>query len=557
MKHILTAVFLILFWMVGYADVTLQVESPTVEYGQPFRLTLTIEDAQTNAIPDLTPLRKDFTIVGTERSVNYALINGQSRTLSQWTVLLLPKREGKFTIPPIRVGQEETVSTTIEVMKDAAGMTDTINAREQKSVMLQTEVSTSKPYVNQQVLYTVKLYNNRRLFDADYQPPRIEDGLLIPLGDGRRYQVMVNGTAYTVDELQYAVFPQKSGPLKITPPRFQALLSGTIPQRITVAAETTTLDVKPVPAKYLNQIWLPAKQVTVTETFDRSDNEFQQGDMLVRTITVRATGMVAQLMPALKLATSDQYSIYPEKPVEKTSFVQGDLIGTTTMKVTYLLNKAGKIVIPEVKLPWFNTLSGQSDVATLAKKTIEVIPAAGVKSAANSGSGMSPAQNATPLPAPVNANQPAAIPSSSGAFVANDNKAWWVAGIFALAWIVTLLLWWWRQSPHNRGRLTKARKKLREACLANQPEQAKDALIEWAHCQWPDAGVLNLADIGRQVRDPVFKKHLNALAQALYHADQTRWRGDELWRCIVNNKLGKAAGKNKSNPLPPIHPSVD
>ena len=46
----------------------------------------------------------------------------------------------------------------------------------------------------------------------------------VPFGGERRYQVNKNGRTYAVEEQQFALFPQKSGDLKIKPPVFNALV---------------------------------------------------------------------------------------------------------------------------------------------------------------------------------------------------------------------------------------------------------------------------------------------------------------------------------------------
>ena len=79
-----------LFWCVCgavNAAVITQVDPPSVQFGETFHLTLTIDDAQTRGMPDLTPLQHDFIIMGTERSMKYTIVNGQANSVSQWSVL--------------------------------------------------------------------------------------------------------------------------------------------------------------------------------------------------------------------------------------------------------------------------------------------------------------------------------------------------------------------------------------------------------------------------------------------------------------------------------------
>lgn len=63
--------------------------------------------------------------------------------------------------------------------------------------------------MNQQIIYKVTLYNSKHLLDADYQGPQVENALLIPLGQEKRYQTQKNNINYLVEEQNYAIFPQK------------------------------------------------------------------------------------------------------------------------------------------------------------------------------------------------------------------------------------------------------------------------------------------------------------------------------------------------------------
>ncbi|AHE68323.1 hypothetical protein Loa_02793 [Legionella oakridgensis ATCC 33761 = DSM 21215] len=211
MKKFLSLIFIGCIWPVMVlAAITVQVEPGKVQMGDTIQLILTTDDAQSGGVPDLTPLQKDFRIVGTERSMNYTFINGQSQSSSRWTVLLIAKKSGILPIPALQIGREQSPATQVEVTNEPTTSFDTgSQASVQDEVMLKTEVNENNPYISQQVIYTVRLYNSGRLLDAEYQPPKAENALLIALGDADRYQTVENGRTYVIEEQRYAVFPQK------------------------------------------------------------------------------------------------------------------------------------------------------------------------------------------------------------------------------------------------------------------------------------------------------------------------------------------------------------
>ncbi|WP_165474713.1 BatD family protein [Legionella nagasakiensis] len=552
MNKSLLLIFIGCLWSVmALAAITVQVEPDKVQLGDTIRLILMTDDAQSTGVPDLTPLQKDFRIVGTERSMNYTFINGQSRATSRWTVLLIAKKVGVLSIPPLQVGHQQSKAMRVEVLDDASTVTSSDTkplAATQEEVVLKTEVSENNPYVSQQVIYTVRLYNSGRLLDAEYQPPKAENALLIALGDADRYQTVEHGRAYMVEEQRYAVFPQKSGTVRIIGPSFHALSYDTIPRQINQRSQVTTLTVKPVPPNFNNRLWLPAKQVTLAEQYDKDVATMSEGDTLVRTVTLQAAAVPGQLLPTLDFAGS-QYSVYPEKPQVNNVIRQQELIGEATTKVTYLLNKPGHVTIPRLELPWFNTMTGKEEVAVLPERTINIT----AKYAASQ-------QPETPnAVVSIKSNDLSSQSQEKMTFPSrtekSNNIAWWLAAGFAAIWVMTLIIWWYRSKLLKNHDKRLVLKRLHKACIYNNPYEARDALLHWARLQWPGFEFLNLRDLTKRIHDSQFKKQLHLLSQILYSPDKKiPWQGKELWQCIVAYRKGKVSKDNKTGDLPPINP---
>ncbi|CAM4383013.1 MAG: hypothetical protein LEGION0403_FIIPPAGN_00724 [Legionella sp.] len=549
MKKLIIISFFYLINTLAHAEIQIQVDPAEISQGEPFRLLLTQPSLQSaNGIPDLTPLRKDFMILGTERSVNYSVINGQTQASSTWVITLKARKVGPVTIPAIRMGTDHSSPLTINVSAVDTSIQSTSNDQQQQDIFLTTEVNEKKPYLNQQITYKVRLYNSKQLLDASYQGPKVENALLIPLGNDKRYQTQKNNVTYLVEEQSYAIFPQKSGPLTITSPAFTALIYGFDPQHIKTSTKDITLDVQPIPAQFSGQTWVPAKQIKLNDAYENPRQTIDQGSTLVRTMTLEGIGIPAQLLPNLHFADSDAFNVYPEKGKERNQVNQGEIVSRSEIKVTYLFNKIGKVTIPELKLPWFNTVTGKEEIAVLAPRTLEVIPSkTGLSNAlsANQGKALTPQTNHE-------TEETRSLPT------ATNNWAWIVAALFALAWLLTLGLWAWQKRSRAPGKGTYKRtlQALHDACHQNNPQRCRDSLLKWANLHWPDASILNLADLTRLSTDMQFKKQVHILSQVLYQeSEKASWHGDELWRSVSNLKQTYATPKNKTTSLPPINPA--
>lgn len=540
---------LFIYFNLASAGVTIELEAPEVRLGQAFKLILTMDGTTTSQLPDLTPLQKDFSILGTERNMSYSIINGQTHSSNQWVILLTAKRPGVLPIPSLQIGQEHTTATEINVTKAMLVNTKTVADDSDSEVMLMTNLTVSAPYVTQQVIYTVKVYTNQQLLDASYQPPQVDDAIVVPLGTERRYQTTKDGRQYAVNELQYAIFPQKSGELTITPPELNALIYGMPPKHIHLQAKPSVLQVKPKPANFPATQWLAAKQVFLAESYDKQTTQFVEGSTLVRTVTLTAVGVPAQLLPAMDFASAKQFSVYPEKPKEKNSIKQDNLVGTITVKVTYLLNQSGKINIPSLKVTWFNTTTQQIETTALPPLNLQVEPSATPPASQLRNTATQVNSEAEPIK-PVATAKDGTLPH----FENNHAIAWWFALGFALIWLLTLGLWTrqrWLAKQSGRSVM----QQLETACLQNQASKARDALLSWARWQWPQVNFLNLTDVERQVSTTALKQAITQLTQALYQDKEKKsWTGSDLWSAIMAFKTNKKhCDADKQSPLPPIH----
>ena len=144
------------------AAVIMQVDPPRIKPGETIRLTLTLNEVKDRVVPDLTSVRKDFNVIGTQRTVNYTVVNGQAQSLSQWIIILMPKRTGQLTIPSIPIGSDKTPEKMVMVADAPAGNTagqssggSGIADSKEDAVLLKTEISDAHPYVNllRQVVY--------------------------------------------------------------------------------------------------------------------------------------------------------------------------------------------------------------------------------------------------------------------------------------------------------------------------------------------------------------------------------------------------------------------
>lgn len=518
--------------IIAKAAIIVNYSPQSLALGDNLELTLILDDATKTGSPNLMPLLKDFEILSTQRSYSFADINGKTKSEAQWTIVLKPKHGGEITIPSISVGNEQTQPFTINVENNAVKTNKNFHHNSTYTI-LKVAVNEPSPFLNQQIIYTVKLYNRQQLFNGQYKAPEVENALVVPLGDGKSYQTTYKNSIYNVEELSYAIFPQKIGNLTITPPEFNAeVIDGFSPTNIHLTAKTLTINVKPLPNGQDIGNWLAAENVSLSEDYENIPKTYTAGDTIVRNITLKATGMVGQLLPKLTFKSTKSYSVYANKPHIENNLVDGKIIATANYKVTYLLAKATTTKIPAISIPWYNIDTKANLVASLPAKTINI------------GANIT---KKTPVVA--QEIKTVSIPQKT------PSKSFWIIFAIILVLFCSVIVCKHLISRRPKTQTNPKLNDIQRTCKAHNPALARQALLTFARQEWPDLKILNLNNI--PIEDVNFKQEITKLTATLYAKHENMaWDGTKLWEIISKLKIKKIKKKHKKSAnksLPPIY----
>jgi len=583
------------------ADLHAQLDRSRVAEGDTLTLLLSAPgDAQGS--PDLTPLEKDFDVLGQTQSSRVSIVNGRSSSSRDWRLTLAPKRSGRLQVPVIHLGSLSSAPLQVEVVP--ASQADRSGAG--RAVMVEAEVEPKTPYVQGQSVYTVRVLYRVPLQQASLSDPKAGDAVLEQLGKDRSFSTRRGGQRYNVIERRYALFPQHSGQLHIDAPvlsasvpearrgsrrggpfggdpfgDFERILGsdpfgdmGSLFQRtrpIQVRGPGLSLDVKPQPPGSASP-WLPAESVQLSETWSPDPPVARVGEPLTRTLAITAQGVTAAQIPDLQPAVPDGVKVYPDKAQTDTHADGDHLVAMKVLKEALVPSRPGRLTLPEVRLAWWDTGSSQQRVAVLPARTLDVKPApagaapppAPAPTSAPAAPSPKTAPPRTQSPAPAHGLSPAAVSAPVGAFAAY----WpWITGMLALAWMATLGLWL-RERRRGRARalgaesarpapvdgIARARSRVQRACRANDPRAAREALLAWGVARWPEDPPRRLDTLARRLGPPAAGL-LAELDRRLYAGEQGSWDGAAAW-----SGLGPAlqtpqrAPKAATTPLPALYP---
>jgi len=355
----------------GNASVRAQLSQASMTLGDSVSLTVTAENL--DAAIDLTPLERLFTVTGRTSSREVRVFNGRESTLVSWVVQIEPKRAGVVTVPSISVGNLRTQPLALKVNEAPTG--------NQRLLFVEATADELSPFVQAQVILTVKVWRAVNLSGASKSALNTDDFLVVPLERNKQYKAVRDGREYVVEEEQYALFPQSSGPLTFGPIELRAKVpvdntgvQGFLTPTRTVkrVSSPVTLNVQARPNTTQGQWWLPASNVEIKESWSSDPSAINAKDTVTRTIEVIANGVAVDQLPDVELPDVDGLSLYADKTDGSLAADDAGLVATRRSTWAVVPERNGEITLPAVKIAWFDTESGKPRVAELAAQTLTV-----------------------------------------------------------------------------------------------------------------------------------------------------------------------------------------
>lgn len=555
--------FLVLFntLLASAAQITVEVDRNPVNLTDSFQLTYTASDTP-DGNPDFEPLTQDFDILNQSHTSQSSWINGKSSATIKWTVQLMAKQAGSLVVPSINFGKDKTEPMTIMVSQSKTN--PDVNTTE--DLLIKVEASPLNPYVQSQVLYTMRLYRRVNIAQARLDEPKLPDAVIQKLGEDSTYNTDINGVDYVVTERKYAIFPQKSGKVDVPPLTLTAeVVTGSVPsfngffnQQATrtkkIASNALALEVRPAPATAQMPNWLPADELQLKQEWSGNTARMKVGEPLTRTLVVVAKGATVGLLPELASSVTDpQLKLYPDQPTLKEMPKPEGIYAMREEKIAIIPSRAGTYTLPAIEIPWFNTQTQKKEIATIPAATLTVL-------AAPQGSTPTPVPSAAPvtaLPSVPVTNQSPALPTPNAPLT---DRWLWLAVFLGLGWLSTLIYFLTKgrqakteqaepKTPQPPNNFTQA---IKRACQSNNPVLAKQALLQWGLADYKVHSLGALAErCDARLRDEIVQ-----LNQILYAPVNTApvWEGKRLFQTYSEQLAAqKMQSKSKDDKLEPLY----
>ena len=543
----------------------LRFERNPIRADETVRLIVEADAEAGGAQPDVESLRRDFEVLGRSTSTRITIDNGDRSARTQWIFELAPRRSGRLTAGPLRVGPMTSPVIELEVLPATAA--DVPGGRD---VFIETDFAPEEVYVQSQLTYTIRIYRSVEFLEAALSDFAPDGAVTHRLGKDATYTRVIGGRRYRVIERRFAVFPQASGQLVLPAVRLDARIAeagaasamGRLfgeGRRVRLASQPAEVTVKPRSPAAASP-WLPARALTLAEEWPEDPPRLVVGEPITWTLRLGATGLAGEQLPPIDLPELGSVRVYPDQPSIETRAGRDAVHGTRVQRIAMVPGVAGTLELPEMRVEWWDIEADAPRTALIPARTLNVAAAPATAES------IRPSLDAVPGTAP---------DSDAG------RRLWQgLSAALAIAWLGTLgvLL-------HARGRLrlggsasspepgssvpprslAAARRRVLDACREASPRAAHDALLDWAAAAWPESPPRDLVALAGRVRGeafadtplPDFAQAILALDRALWSAEGGAWTGGPLAARIPRG-IGSppAQRRDTAEPggLPSLHP---
>jgi hypothetical protein len=354
-------------------------------------------------------------------------------------------------------------------------------------------------------------------------------------------------------ERRYAIFPERSG--KLTIPAMQ--LSGRLIEkpsdrlwqptvrgrRVRIESEPLTLEISPRPAGFTGDFWLPARHITLSQQISDSE-KLRVGEPVTRTVILDAVGLEENMLEEPVWPEVPATRIYPDQP-QGISRDDGEwVLGHKEFRYAVVPEQAGELVLPELRLDWWDTIADKQRTAVLPEHRVTVLPS-------------ELAQSAVAVP-PVDVLPGGATALTTGSAISAAGATLWkiTTGAFAFLWLITLVLYFRRgpvvaaKSDANGSSHTAEKELLKQfqhACNKGDVSSAREDFARWVRNYAPEGQRGSMRKFGASCGDETLRLAIAELdASGFSDVSDADWKGGVLWNAF-KGWLKRSKGPQKTD----------
>ena len=211
----------------------------------------------------------------------------------------------------------------------------------------------------------------------------IKGGYLLRFeSQGTRLSETIEGISYSGQRYEFLFFAQRGGAVTIPEMAIDVEVKtwGADSKTETTRLMTPTLNlsVREPPGTGQLDGLISTTDFSATQKWTPTGESFTVGDAIVREISLKAADVTGMAFLPLSSSENEGISTYLSEPAVEDSYNRGTLVGKRQEKLTYVFERGGSYVLPELSYHWWNTSAEKLETITLTGLSVEVqVSAAG------------------------------------------------------------------------------------------------------------------------------------------------------------------------------------
>ncbi len=348
----------------------------------------------------------------------------------------------------------------------------------------------------------------------------------------------LEGTTYSVQRHEFALFPQRAGTVTVPPFSVRFGVAEDFTSKTVVEQRMTTeglrFEVTAPPGTENLAPLVSTRSLTVEERWEPAPESAEVGDAFTRTVTLVSPGFPGMALPPVPATEIPGMGVYPKPARVNDRAERGDLVGERIDTVTYVCEAPGRVTLPRVVYHWWDTEAETLQTVELHAVTLTV-------AAAPEGAGSGAAGRSIPRGV--------------------DGPWFWGIGALLLA---AGLGWrfrkpvvdrWRRFCRQREGSEPAFFRRFLSACRRNHAAAAFNALMQWLGRVEPTGETATIERFTQRFEDPSLAEELVSLQRAVVDRVDD-WNGSGLARQMKahRRRIARGNAKRAATSLPPLNP---
>lgn len=341
---------------------------------------------------DTSPLLKEAELLRETVGTRIMVISDQVVEMKLRRMELLPQRQGRIIFGPLNgnsfKGGVTSNSITIDVQAptELQWQPDTDDLQIDVTLRMGDGASqislpttrgssdaTRQAFVGQHIIADIELRHRFPIADEQVSLPDFAGfDVLEQFVERRTIDERDDEPSWRLTAWRYHLFARHSGTLSLNPVSWTGTVIRSRTQRAVFDKSTSPLVLQIQPAADSSHWWLPASDLSVSDSWSRDPRELSAGDEILRTITLSARDVLANHLPDIVPPESRALTTTPIRQ-SRSQQLQGEhIMATAIFEFRMIAQSPIPVFLDTVRVPWYDTVTASAREAIIPARRINV-----------------------------------------------------------------------------------------------------------------------------------------------------------------------------------------